>query len=112
MKIIMALAQGFEKAGKVPYFDIRHFGESFDPGDKIRLSMARALSGRKAGKTCVGRLRFRDRAMMPEIVGGIVGGADNFDVEFLQNGVGGQTRPALRSRVPRSRARISHPATR
>ena len=49
-----------------------------------------ALSGRKAGKTCVPRPRGRDRLVARQVVGRIVGGADRLHVELAQDAVRAQ----------------------
>ena len=56
-----------------------------EPRKKLASPMAKSFVGTERRKNSRRQIRLRDRLMMSQIIGGIVGGAHNLDVKLLQN---------------------------
>ncbi len=87
---LVALAQRVEEASEISNVDIRSRREFRDPTGEFRSADRKSLVGPEGGKHAGRQLRFRDCTMMTEIVGRIIGGADDFDVKFLKDALRGE----------------------
>ena len=90
MKEVVPIVQRPQQAAQVAHIDVGNLRKLLDPSQELCIADGQSLVRAKRRKHLRVQRRLRDRPMMPEVVGGIVSGAHNLDVEFLQNCLSGQ----------------------
>src|ERR1035437_1227061 len=90
MKVVVPGMECLQKSFQIPYVDVGNSRKLLDPGHKLRVADRERFVGTEGGKNSGWQIRLRDRLMMPEVIGGIVSGADNLDSKLLQDSVRSQ----------------------
>ena len=85
MEKFVTRLQRLQKVFEGMYVDAGGLRQMLDPGQKFGVADGERFVGTEGRQDLRGQVRFRNRLMMAEIIGGVVGGADDFNVEFLKN---------------------------
>src|SRR5215469_13782201 len=86
----MTLPNGVQEAVEVVDIDICGHPQFLDPAQEIGMSDRKSSVGSKGRKHPSRQICLRDPSMMLEVLRRIIGGAQGFDRELLENALGGE----------------------
>src|SRR5215469_6867891 len=86
----MSFADGIQETVEVVNIDICGHPQFLDPAHEIAMSDRKSSVGSKGRKHPSRQICLRDPSMMLQVLRRIIGGAQSFDRELLENAVGSQ----------------------